>query len=177
MTEQQRESAEQKLRQAYDKSEKRVSRTSDELVATQGFTEALAMLPINAVAMSRVMSTGLDQVVKTTRLAGQRDINRLARQLNRTEDKLEQVLQVVEQLEEELAATRAERDESRRETRPVETRAKRTAATTSVRSSAASSSTSGRGRGRGRSANVTNGEVTSADVTNSVAQGGEENGR
>ena len=107
------ESAEQKLRQAYDKSESRMSRSADELVASQGFAEALALLTSNAVAMSRIVSIGMDQVVRATRFAGQRDLARLGRQLNRTEDKLEQVLQIVEDLEAELARTRAERDEAR----------------------------------------------------------------
>ncbi|WP_040159241.1 hypothetical protein [Mobilicoccus massiliensis] len=114
----QQQPAEQKLREAYDKTEKQVSRASEELVASQGFAEVLATLTSNAVALSRVVSIGLDQAVRATRFAGQRDIQRLGRQLNRTEDKLEQVLQVVENLEDELAATRAERDEALREARP-----------------------------------------------------------
>ena len=109
----QQDSAEQKLREAYDKSERQMSRSADDLVASQGFAEALAMLTSNAVAMSRIVSIGMDQVVRATRFAGQRDLMRLGHQLNRTEDKLERVLQVVEDLEDELARTRAERDEAR----------------------------------------------------------------
>lgn len=111
MSEQQNPS--QQMRTAYEKSEKEFSRAAEELVSSQGFAESLAMLTSNAVALSRVVNTGLDQMVRATRFAGQRDIVRLGRQLNRTEDKLEQVLQIVEQLEEELAITRAERDEAR----------------------------------------------------------------
>lgn len=107
---QQPESAEQKLREAYDKSEKKMSGAADQLVAGQGFGETLAFVTSNLMAMSRIVTTGLDQAVRSSRLAGQRDITRLGRQLNRTEDKLERVLQVVESLEDELARTRAERD-------------------------------------------------------------------
>ncbi|WP_313566853.1 hypothetical protein [Mobilicoccus sp.] len=118
----QQDSAEQKLREAYDKSEKQMSRAADQLVTSQGFAEALAMVTSNVVAMSRIASIGMDQVVRATRFAGQRDLARLGFQLNRTEDKLERVLQAVEQLEDELARTRQERDEALAAAEPLRSR-------------------------------------------------------
>jgi hypothetical protein len=51
----------------------------------------------------RTVNNGVDQAVRTTRLAARQDITGLARQLARTEDKLERLLQAVEQLEDRLA--------------------------------------------------------------------------
>ena len=47
-----------------------------------------------------------DTAWRNLRLAGRADITRLARQLNRNEDKLERVLQEVESLRDELAEER-----------------------------------------------------------------------
>ena len=44
----------------------------------------------------------MDLVLRNLRLAGRRDVVRLARQLARTEDKLERVLQEVETLRDQL---------------------------------------------------------------------------
>jgi hypothetical protein len=49
--------------------------------------------------MSKIRSDVRDLMLRRMRIAGQADINRLARQLARTEDKLELVLQAVERLE------------------------------------------------------------------------------
>jgi hypothetical protein len=46
-------------------------------------------------------------VLRNLRLAGRADITRLARQLNRTEDKLERILQEVEALRDELRRAEA----------------------------------------------------------------------
>ena len=43
-------------------------------------------------------------MLRNLRLAGRADVTRLARQLNRTEDKLERVLQELEELRDELRA-------------------------------------------------------------------------
>lgn len=100
-------------RAAYEQGEKQASKTLEELVASQGFAESLAMITSNIAALSRMGTIGLDQLVRMSRLAGRSDIARIGRQLARTEDKLEHVLQVVEQLESELAVTKAERDAAR----------------------------------------------------------------
>ncbi|MDO5627458.1 MAG: hypothetical protein Q4G43_03960 [Mobilicoccus sp.] len=149
MSEQQTPS--QQMRTAYEKSEKQLSRAAEELVSSQGFAESLAMLTSNAVALTRVVNIGLDQMVRATRFAGQRDIVRLGRQLNRTEDKLEQVLQIVEQLEDELAATRAERDEAR--------------AATTQNAAENNGQSSARTRGRSNAAKKSSARSRSASVT------------
>jgi len=48
------------------------------------------------------LNEAMDLVWSNLRLAGRRDITRLAKQIGRTEDKLEQVLQEVEELRDEL---------------------------------------------------------------------------
>ena len=103
-------SATERARSAYEESEKRVANSMEEIVSGQGFAEGLSLLTSNLVALSRVATIGLDQVVRATRFAGRVDVTRLGRQIGRTEDKLEQVLQVVERLEEELAEERAKRE-------------------------------------------------------------------
>lgn len=49
-----------------------------------------------------------DLVLRHLRIVGRSDIIRLARQLNRTEDKLELVLQRIEELQDELEKVRSE---------------------------------------------------------------------
>ena len=71
----------------------------EELVAGEGFTEMLTRVTENLVAMSKIRSDVGDLLLRNLRVAGQADINRLARQLSRTEDKLELLLQAVERLE------------------------------------------------------------------------------
>jgi hypothetical protein len=71
----------------------------EQFVGGEGFSELLVRLTENAVAVSRVWVDVWDLMVRNMRLAGRSDIDRLARQLMRTEDKLELVLQAVERLE------------------------------------------------------------------------------
>jgi hypothetical protein len=71
----------------------------EQLVGGEGFTEMLATVTENLVAMAKIRSDVQDLTLRNLRIAGQADINRLARQLTRTEDKLELVLQAVERLE------------------------------------------------------------------------------
>jgi hypothetical protein len=71
----------------------------EELVAGEGFTELLTSVAENVVALAKIRADMGDLVVRNLRIAGQADINRLARQLARTEDTLELVLQAVERLE------------------------------------------------------------------------------
>ncbi|MBV9003799.1 MAG: hypothetical protein JO181_04010 [Solirubrobacterales bacterium] len=68
----------------------------------------LALGAENAAALTRIGWDLADLLLRNLRLAGRADITRLARQLNRTEDKLERVLQELEQLRDELARERAE---------------------------------------------------------------------
>jgi hypothetical protein len=98
----------EQVRRLYEDAENRTGTAMEELVSSNAFGEVLAMVTSNAMAMTRMASEGLDQVVRSIRLAGRSDITRLARQLARTEDKLEQVLQLVERLESELADARNE---------------------------------------------------------------------
>jgi hypothetical protein len=59
----------------------------------------LARVTENVVALSKIRADFQDLALRNLRIAGQADINRLARQLTRTEDKLELVLQAIERLE------------------------------------------------------------------------------
>ncbi|MHB8696364.1 MAG: hypothetical protein ACYDHH_34585, partial [Solirubrobacteraceae bacterium] len=52
-------------------------------------------------ALTRLGNDLADLVLRNLRVAGRADIFRLARQLQRTEDKLERVLQEIEQLRDE----------------------------------------------------------------------------
>jgi hypothetical protein len=56
----------------------------------------------NVVALTRMSFDALDLVWSNLRLAGRRDITRLAKQLGRTEDKLELVLQEVERIRDQV---------------------------------------------------------------------------
>jgi hypothetical protein len=71
----------------------------EQLVAGEGFTELLGSVTENLVAWSKIRADMGDLMLRNLRVAGQADIDRLARQLARTEDKLELVLQAVERLE------------------------------------------------------------------------------
>ena len=74
----------------------------DEFVSKPSFGSLLARSAENVAALSRIGSDFADLVLRNMRVAGRADITRLARQLQRTEDKLERVLQEVEQLRDEL---------------------------------------------------------------------------
>lgn len=98
----------EQVRRAYEQTERRTGETLEGLVGTEGFSDLLAMTVGNAMALSKVSGTVLDDLVRRTRLAGRSDVTRLAHQLARTEDKLELLLQHVEQIHDELARLRAE---------------------------------------------------------------------
>jgi hypothetical protein len=103
-----RPTPEEEARRLYEEAEARVAKAAERLVSRDSFGELLAMATENVVALTRMSFDALDLVWSNLRLAGRRDITRLARQLGRTEDKLERVLQEVERL----------RDEVEREERP-----------------------------------------------------------
>jgi hypothetical protein len=103
-----RPTPEEEARRLYEEAEARVAKAAERVVSRDSFGELLAMATENVVALTRMSFDALDLVWSNLRLAGRRDITRLARQLGRTEDKLERVLQEVERL----------RDEVEREERP-----------------------------------------------------------
>jgi hypothetical protein len=97
-----RPSPEEEARRLYDEAESRVAKAAERVVSRESFGEVLAMMTENVVALTRIGFDAMDLAWSNLRLAGRRDITRLARQLGRTEDKLEQVLQEVERLREQV---------------------------------------------------------------------------
>jgi hypothetical protein len=101
-----RPTPEEQARRLYDEAEARVAKAAERVVSRESFGEVLAMATENVVALTRIGFDAMDLVWSNLRLAGRRDITRLARQIGRTEDKLEQVLQEVEALREQVDASR-----------------------------------------------------------------------
>lgn len=97
-----RPTPEEETRRLYEESESRVAKAAERVVSRESFGEVLAMATENVVALTRMGFDAMDLVWSNLRLAGRRDITRLARQIGRTEDKLEQVLQEVERLREQV---------------------------------------------------------------------------
>jgi hypothetical protein len=97
-----RPTPEEEARRLYEDAEGRVAKAAERVVSRESFGEVLAMATENVVALTRMGFEAMDLVWSNLRLAGRRDITRLARQIGRTEDKLEQVLQEVERLREKL---------------------------------------------------------------------------
>jgi hypothetical protein len=91
-------SAEQQFRQALARAESATAAATEQMVQRQAFGELLARMTENVVALTRIGFDTMDLFVRNTRVAGRTDVDRLARQLARTEDKLEMVLQEVERL-------------------------------------------------------------------------------
>jgi hypothetical protein len=102
-----RPTPEQEVRRVYEETEARVAKAAERLVSRDSFGEVLAMATENVVALTRIGFETMDLLWSNLRLAGRRDITRLARQLGRTEDKLEQVLQEVERLREQVESASA----------------------------------------------------------------------
>jgi hypothetical protein len=100
-----RPTPEDEARRLYEDAEARVAKAAERVVSRESFGELLAMATENVVALTRMGFDAMDLVWSNLRLAGRRDITRLARQIGRTEDKLEQVLQEVERLREQLDAS------------------------------------------------------------------------
>jgi hypothetical protein len=90
------------VRRLYEAAEGQLSRAAEKAVDTEGFASLLGLMTSNLVAVSRIATETLDLTLRNLRLAGRRDVVRLATQLNRTEDKLERVLAELEDLREEL---------------------------------------------------------------------------
>ncbi|MGH3260448.1 MAG: hypothetical protein ACRDNS_00490, partial [Trebonia sp.] len=90
--------------QLYEQAEAEAARAGERLVASGGFASLLGLMAENAAALTKLSGDALDLVLRNLRLAGRRDVVRLARQLGRTEDKLERVLQELEALRDQLTA-------------------------------------------------------------------------
>jgi hypothetical protein len=101
MTEE-RSTPEQDVRRLYEEAESRFAKAAERMVSRESFGELLAMATENVVALTRIGFDAMDLVWSNLRLAGRRDVTRLARQLGRTEDKLELVLQEVERLRDRI---------------------------------------------------------------------------
>ena len=87
------------LRRVTENIEAQTAEAMEQLVAGEGFSQLLSRVTENVVALSKITSDMGDLVLRNLRIAGRSDVDRLARQLARTEDKLELVLQAVERLE------------------------------------------------------------------------------
>jgi hypothetical protein len=111
----------QEVRRLYEEAETRMAKAAERVVSRDSFGELLAMVTENAVALTRIGNEAMDLVLRNLRVASRQDLNRLTRQLARTEDKLEQVLQEVEALSDRIASsnggTTAKPAASRRTTR------------------------------------------------------------
>src|SRR3954471_9183688 len=92
----------QQAAQLYEKQESQAAEAMEHLVSTGGFAELLGRTAENVAAVTKLGWDAMDLVIRNLRLAGRRDVVRLAQQLGRTEDKLERVLQEVEELRDEL---------------------------------------------------------------------------
>jgi hypothetical protein len=105
-------SPEQHVRALYEQVESRTARAFEELVDKPSFGALLASSAENVAALARGGSEPAHPLPHHPPCACRADIARLARQLNRTEDKLERVLQEVEALRDQVAAraTQAERE-------------------------------------------------------------------
>jgi hypothetical protein len=101
------------IRELFGQTESQAGTASERLVMSNAFGELLAMATENVVAVVKMGADFGDLVVRNLRLAGRRDITRLARQLGRTEDKLELVLREVERLREQQAAATGGRVDAR----------------------------------------------------------------
>jgi hypothetical protein len=89
----------------YEQLETQAAQASEHFVGTRGFAGLLGQVAENAAALTKLGNDAMDLALRNLRLAGRRDVVRLARQLARTEDKLERVLQEVEMLRDQLAGS------------------------------------------------------------------------
>jgi hypothetical protein len=94
----------EQVRRLYEEAEAATGGAMERLVSRQAFAELLGMAAENTVAIIKLGSDAADLVVRNLRLAGRRDLTRLAKQIARTEDKLERVLQEIESLRAEQRA-------------------------------------------------------------------------
>ena len=95
---QRRFTPDQQVQALYEQAESATAKAFEELVSKPSFGQLLARSAENVAAVARIGSDLADLVVRNLRIAGRADVTRLARQIQRTEDKLERVLQEVEEL-------------------------------------------------------------------------------
>jgi hypothetical protein len=117
-----RPTPEEEVRRLYEQAESRVAKAAERVVSRDSFGELLALVTENVVALTRISFDAMDLVWSNLRIAGRRDVTRLARQIGRTEDKLELVLQEVERLRATVEEQRGGRDGS---TSPARQRSRR----------------------------------------------------
>ncbi len=96
----------EQIARLYEQAESQAEKASERVVGSGGFVSLLGQLAENAAALTRLSSDAMDLVIRNLRVAGRRDVTRLARQLARTEDKLERVLQELEDVRDELQRQR-----------------------------------------------------------------------
>jgi|tagenome__1003787_1003787.scaffolds.fasta_scaffold18755302_2 hypothetical protein len=106
------------VRRLYEAAEGELSRAAEKAVDTEGFAGLLGLMTSNIVAVGRIATETFDVTLRNLRLAGRRDVVRLATQLNRTEDKLERVLAELEELREDLASKPGSRPAASRRRTP-----------------------------------------------------------
>lgn len=87
------------LRGLMDAFEGQAAAAMEQFVAGEGFSELLVRVTENVAAVSRISADVWDLTLRNLRLAGRGDIDRLAKQLLRSEDKLELLLQALERLD------------------------------------------------------------------------------
>jgi hypothetical protein len=83
--------------------EQSLGRMAESWVGTSFFGDVLARSAQTTFALGRLGADAADAWLATLRLAGRRDVARLAEQLGRTEDKLERVLMEIERLQADVA--------------------------------------------------------------------------
>jgi hypothetical protein len=89
-----------------ERAESANARALEEMVARPSFGSLMAQSTENLAALVRIGTDLTDVVLRNLRIAGRADVTRLARQLNRTEDKLERVLQEVQAVRDEVTKAR-----------------------------------------------------------------------
>lgn len=105
MTDERRSRPTEDVQRLYEEAETATAKAFEEVVSRPSFGQLLARLSENVAAITKISTDAFDLVLRNLRLAGRQDVTRLARQLNRTEDKLELILQQVERLQDERRAT------------------------------------------------------------------------
>jgi hypothetical protein len=87
------------LRKMAEAIEEGTGTAMEQLISGEGFSELLVRVTENVLALANVNAAIWEQMLRNLRLAGLRDIDRLARQMTRNEEKLELLWQAVERLE------------------------------------------------------------------------------
>jgi hypothetical protein len=118
-----RPTPQEEVRRLYEQAESRMAEAAERVVSRDSFGELLALVTENVVALTRIGFDTMDLVWGNLRIAGRRDVIRLARQLARTEDKLELVLQEVERLRAAVEQQRGAGDGAAAPARPRTRRA------------------------------------------------------